>query len=262
MRDAEPEVRCALDLVAAAGGERQAFERLVTGINRNPIGQVAMTVSLFGLFRDATLATDTARHARGRFTAPDDVVRVSRAATTGMVYVPEVTSGFVSLLHPAPAHPGVHAWAALLEHWSGLPSLTELQRLDLLTAASRLGSETARIDLQRAVETVEDPNESRWADGNVLGATVGHAIGELRRRSPLLDKAMLERFLRADQVNMATAGVTAIAAHGDLDALRRLVVAHGDPAAGHAQDALANAIEVLSARVGVAVAADSGRYVL
>ncbi len=217
----------ALGVMAAGAGDATAFERLISEMDRNPLEHVGMTVSLLGNFRDASMAEAAAQQARDRFRSPEEIVRLSHAAVTGILYRMEADFGFGGVLHPAQPHPGIAPWTALVEDWAATPDFTDLQRIDVLTASSRLGSETSRSELQHLVEGITDPNDPRWSDGNLLGATVSHAIVELRRRKPLLDRDMLERFVRADQINLAVAGINALTAHGDLDALERLLAATG-----------------------------------
>jgi len=231
-------------------------------MDRNPLEHVGMTVSLLGNFRNASMAEAAAQQARDRFTWPEEIARLSHAAVTGILYRMEADFAFGGILHPAQPHPGIAPWTALVEDWAATPDLTDLQRIDVLTASSRLGSATSRSELQHLVEGITDPNDPRWSDGNLLGATVSHAIAELRRREPLLDKDMLERFVRADQINLAVAGINALTAHGDLDALERLLAAHRELPVGHERNEVSNAMEVLSRRLGAVIRVIEGRFEL
>jgi hypothetical protein len=247
------ELRCALDLLAASSGDQTAFASLIADIDKNPLHHVGMTVSLLGNYRDADLAENAAEQARRRFADPADIVALSNDAVIGMLYRLEFEFGFGGPAHPAQPHPGIAHWTTLVEDWSQTPGLTELQRIDVLTSASRLGAEEARTQLEQIVIHITDPNDPRWNDGHSLGATVAHAVSELRRRKPLLAKDFLDRLLRADQINLLMAGVHAMSAHGDRDALERLLAAHGEHVDGHERDELANAIEVLSLKLGLVV---------
>lgn len=259
--ETEIELRSALDIVAAAGDET-AFARLVSDLEKNPVNHVSMTVSMLGNFRGPRLAEEAAERARARFTTPDDLVRMSRAAVMGMLYKMEVLSGFTSLFHAAQPHPGIQPWTALVEDWSTSSGLTDLQKVETLTAASRLGAEEARDQLEQMVKGISDPNDPKWNDGNSLGATLGGAIAELRRRKPLLDKDLLDRLIRADQINLATAGINAMSAHGDHDALERLLAAHREDPGWHEKNELANAIELLSLKLGLVIRWVTGQYEL
>lgn len=258
--DAQVELRSALDLVAAGTGDTTAFRRLVADIGKNPTSHVSTTVSLLGNFRDAELAELAAQQVRGRFSEPEDVTRFSRSAVTGMLHRFELQFGFGGPVHHALPHPGIAHWTALVEDWCETSNLTPLQNLDVLTSAARLGAEEARTRLERAVEGISDPNDPAWNDGNSLGSTVAQAIAELRRRKPLLDKDLLDRLIRADQINLCMAGVKAMSAHGDRDALERMLLAHHEGPGWHEKDELANAIEVLSMKIGVTVRLVEGHY--
>jgi len=246
----------------AAAGDETAFARLASDIESNSVRYVSMTVSMFGNFRDARLAEEAAERARARFTAPDDMVHISRAAVTGMLYKMESDFGFGGVLHPAQPHPGIEPWAALVEDWSTSPGLTDLQQVEALTASSRLGAEEARTRLELMVEGISEPNDPKWNDGNSLGSTLGQAVAELRRRRPLLDEDLLDRLIRADQINLVTAGIKALAAHGDRDALERLLAAHREGPDWHEKNELANAIELLSLKLGLVIRLIDGRYEL
>jgi hypothetical protein len=76
----------------------------------------------------------------------------------------------------------------------------------------------------------------------------------------LLDKDFLDQLIRANQINLLTAGVRAMSSHGDRDALERLLVAHREDPGWHEKDALANAIELLSLKLGVVIRGIEGRY--
>ena len=170
--------------------------------------------------------------------------------------------GFGGILHAAQPHPGIQPWMTLVEDWSTSSDLTDLQQVDALTAASRLGAEEARSQLERLVKGISDPNEPKWNDGSSLGATLDHAITELRRRQPLLDKDLLDRLIRANQINLVTGGINAMSAHGDRDALERLLAAHRENPDWHAKNELANAIELLSAKLGRVIRLVTGHYEL
>lgn len=254
------ELRSALDLVAASAGDQTAFARLIADIDRNPLHHVGMTISLLGNYRDANLGETAAEQARERFTEPEDIVRLSSHAVIGMLHRLELEFGLGGPAHPAQPHPGIAHWTTLVEDWSQTPGLTDLQRIDVLTSASRLGAEEARTQLEQIVTRITDPNDPRWNDGHSLGATVGGAVSELRRRKPLLDKDFLDGLLRADQINLMMTGVHAMSAHGDRDALQRLLVAHREHLGWHQRDELANAIEVLSLKLGLVVRLVDGQF--
>ena len=204
------EFLAALDSAAAFEGDQAGFERLVAHVGRNSIGDVGMTISLLGNYRNAQLAELAAQHARDRFTEPEDIARLSKNAVIGMLHRMEVKDGFTGLVHRAQPHPGIAHWTELIEDWCHTANLTALQHTTVLTAASRLGSEEARAQLERVVEGIEDPNDPKWNDGHSLGATVAHAVSELRRRKPLLDKDLVDRLIRADQINLLMSGVKAM----------------------------------------------------
>lgn len=258
--DSQVELRSAVDVMAAGVGDKTAFARLIADIDKNPVNHVGMTISLLGNYRDAQLAETSAQMARDRFTEPEDIVRLSSRAVTGMLHRLELDLGFGGLVHPAPPHPGIASWATLVAHWSQTPNLTELQSIDALTSASRLGAEEARAQLERALEGVTDPNDPKWNDGNSLGATLSHAVAELRRRKPLLDKDLLDRLVRANQINVVTAGVNALSAHGDRDALERLLAAHREVPGWHEKNELANAMELLSPKLGIVIRIVEDKY--
>lgn len=251
--ETQVDLRSALDVVAAGSGDRAAISRLLTDIDKISIHHVGASVSMLGNYREAELAEIAARQAQERLSEPRDIVQLSSSAVIGMLFRLEEGGGFVGVLHPAQPHPGIAHWTALVEDWSRTPGLTELQLVDVLTSASRLGSEEARARLEQVIAGISAPNDPKWNDGNSLGATVGHAVSEIRRRKPLLDKSVLDRLLRADQFNLLLSGVHAMSAHADEDALRRLLVAHREHPGGHERDELANAVEGLSLKLGLVV---------
>jgi hypothetical protein len=256
------ELRSALDVMAAAEGDETAFIRLVSDIEKSPLNYASMTVSMLGNFRSPGLAEKAAESARARFTTPDDVVRMSQAAVTGMLHKMEVSFGFGGVLHPAQPHPGIEPWTSLVEDWSKCSGMTDLQQVEVLTASSRLGAAEAGSQLERMVEGIADPNDPKWNDGNSLGATLSRAVSELRRRKPVLDKGLLDRLIRADQINLVTAGINALSGHGDHEALERLLAAHRENPGWHEKNALANAIELLSLKLGVVIRLVNGQYEL
>jgi hypothetical protein len=258
--ESQIEFLAALDTAAASEGDLDGFERLIADISRNTTRDVGMTISLLGNYRDAQLAERAAQQARDRFTDPEDIAQLSNDAVTGMLYRMEVEDGITGLLHRAQPHPGIGYWAALVEDWCQTPNMTALQRISVLTSASRLGADGARAQLEKLVEGIDDPNDPKWNDGHALGSTVGQAVTELRRRKPLLDKNLLDRLVRADQINLVMSGVKALTAHGDRDALTRLLAAHREVSDWHQKDELANAIELLSLKLGVIVRLNDGQY--
>lgn len=251
--EAQTELRSALDLVAAGAGDKAAIHRLIAGIDTMSPVHVRTSISLLGNYRDADLAEMAAQHARDRFNEPEDVVALANSAVIGMLYKMDLSFGFGGLLHHTQPHPGLAHWSALVDEWSQTPGLTDLQLLDVLTSACLLGVDEARIRLDRAVKRVDDPNDPKWNDGHSLGATTAHAVSELRRRTPLLDKDFLDKLLRSDQINLLAEGARAMSAHGDRDALERLLAAHREHPRWRDRDALANAIEALSLKLGLVV---------
>lgn len=258
--DSQIELRSAVDVTAAGAGDETAFARLIANIDKNPVNHVGMTISLLGNYRDAQLAETGAQTAQDRFTEPEHIVRLSSHAVTGMLHRLELEFGFGGFVHPAQPHPGIASWATLVAHWSQTPILTELQSIHALTSASRLGADEARAQLERALVGVTDPNDPKWNDGDSLGATLGHAVFELRRRKPLLDKDLLDRLVRANQINLVMAGINALSAHGDRDALERLIAAHRECPGWHEKNELANAIELLSLKLGIVIRIVEGQY--
>ena len=240
-------------LFAARYGDRAAFETLIERIADNPIDIAGQTISLFGHYPGRELAERAADLARTRILTGEDSIRLASSATTGMLYIYEMEYGLGGTLRYTHPHAGTGHWMELIEEWSERNDVTEIQRIMLLTAASQLGSERARTRLEAAVLALTDPDNSKYDEEDDYGQAMSSAIREARRRRPPLPLALAERFVRANRPNVPFAGVSAIEAHGNWEAMELLIKLHGDVSHWYLKDTLANSIESLAAKLGVIV---------
>jgi hypothetical protein len=112
------------------------------------------------------------------------------------------------------------------------------------------------------VLAISDPDDMRYDADDDLGLTLRNALSEVRRRRPLVPFDLAERFARARRANVRYEGVSAIAAHGNRAALELLIRLTGEDRDWFRRDVAANAIETLSARLGVSVRREQGKLVV
>lgn len=258
----DEELRLTLQLFEARFGDRALFEKLVDGIGRNPVGHAATTIALFGHFPDRELAERAAMLIRSRELSADEVVGIAHSVRTGMLFIFEMDSGFGGGLRPAPLHPGLAVWMELLENWAEGHKLFPRERLQVLTAAAELGSERARAGLEAEIPAIDDMDGEEWTKDDELGHTLSNALRELQRRTPLLPSTLIDKIVASTRFNIASRGIDALQASGDVEALQRLIDLHASKSDWHVKDTIANTIELLAARQGVMIRKADGRYQL
>lgn len=249
----DAELAIIIRLFAARYCDRSAFETLVDQIVKNPIHLVGETIALFGHYPSRELAERAADLAQARVESGEDATRIAHSASIGMLYIYEMDYGFGGALRYTNPHAATNRWMELIEDWSDREDLTEVQRMTLLTQASRLGSLRARASLEANVLALTDPDDPRYDEEDGYGHTIRSVISEARRRRPLLPLELAERFVRAKRPNVPYAGVSAIEAHGNREAMELLVKLHGGASDWHVKDMLANSIEAMAAKLGIVV---------
>lgn len=254
------EIKLALRLVDARFGDGAVFEGLVEDVGDMPLQHAATTVALFGHFKERELAERARTLVGRRHLSGGEVVRMAHAAVTGMRYVFEMDSGFGGVAVHAPPHPGISAWKALLEDWSTNDDLSQSDRLAVLTAASELGSDWAKAELERIVQTINDFDEPAWVDAEGSGGTVSDALRQIQRQCPELSTTLVEKTLASTNYNVVMVGVIALQARGDAAALGRLLALHAATSEWHLKAAISDSIELVAARQGVVIVQDRGRY--
>lgn len=253
--DIHPDILDIVRLFSARFGDRSAFTQLVEKMADGRIELAAQAVSLFGHHPDRILAERAADLSEKHIVDVQDAVRLGHAATTGMLYVFEMDSLMGGSLRHAAPHAGTGRWMQLVEKWSDRDDLGIVQKLQLLTSASRLGSIRARAKL-RAEVLLLDPDAAVFDLEDGYGNMMSNAIREVRRTALPLPLSLGEKFVRAKRPNLPQVGTTAIAAHGNHEALQLLLKLHGEVAEWFVRSTLEDAIESLSAKLSVAVRRD------
>ena len=254
------EIKLTLQLIEARFGDRTVFDCLVDGISQIPIEYAATTIALFGHFPDRALAEHAVMLTRNRELSAEEVVRIANSVGTGMLYIFEMDFGFGGLLRPSPPHPGLAAWAELLEDWAARADLSLPGRLVVMTVAAELGSERARAKLEAEVFVIDDMDGPEWTEDDTDGHTLSRALREIRRRKPVLSAALIEKIVASARYNVAANGIGALQAIGDADALQRLIALHEARSDWPLGDTIANAIELMAARQGVVILKVDGGY--
>lgn len=252
--DIDPTIADTFRLFAARYGDKATFEALVARIADGSSELAARTVSLFGHHPERVLGETAAELAKTRGWTGADAVRVGSAAATGMLYVFEMDWGFGGVLRYATPHSATPRWMSLVEEWCDLADLTFLQRLQLLTAASQLGSASSRARLHAAIQSL-DP-DTVPLDGHHDDNVLSNAIHEVRRKGAHLPIELGERWTRSTMMNISSVGVSVIESHGTAMALRTLVRLHSQAKDWMLRDRLEGAIESLAAKLGAVVSRD------
>ena len=247
------EIRLTLQLVDARFGDRSTFHQLVCQLNHMPAKYAATTIALFGHYRDRELGERAATLIRERDLTRQQVVRVANSVSTGMLHVFEMDFGLGGVLLPALPHPATATWTELLEEWASRDDLSPLNRLTVLTIAAELGSESGRADLEATVFAMEDVDGPDWVENGQNALDISRALREIRRRKPLLRPDLVEKVVSSTRYNVAMQGIAALQAHDDADALRRLLDLHASESESFLRDSIANAIELMAARLGVVI---------
>jgi len=253
-------LRDVVRLFAARFGDRATFEELVEAIPVKSIEVVGQTISLFGHHPGRELAERAAHLVEARVNSGADASSLAHSVTTGMLYIYEMDYGLGGTLHHTQPHAGVQRWMEAVETWSARDDLSEIQRLRLLTAGAQLGSKVARVQLEATVLALSNPDDSRYDQEDDYRHVITSAIREARRRRPLLPLQLAERFVRAKRPNLPQTGISAIEAYESLDAMKLLISLHSELSDWYVNDALANAIEGLAAKLGLVVCKANGKF--
>lgn len=254
-----PELVSLVQLIAARYGNAGAFKALVESIPTQALSVVGLTISLFGHYPSRDLALHAADLVRTRVCTGPEAASLAGSAVTGMLYVFEMDFGLGGALRYTQPHAATEAWKEVVEGWSERGDLTDVQRLKILSSASKLGSERARDRLQGEIVNIGDPDAARFAEDD-YGHTIADAIREVRRRCSLLPLSLLETLIRAKRPNVPIAGVSALEAHGNHEALTLMARLHRELDDYWTQDQLANAIEALSSKLGCIVEGKGGAF--
>ena len=148
----------------------------------------------------------------------------------------------------------------LLEDWGERDDLSSLGRLTVMTVSAQLGSERARERLEEVVFGIDDMDGPEWTEDDRQGHTLSHALREVRRRKPVLPTALIEKIVASARYNVATNGISALEAIGDIDALQRLIALYEAKSNWMLRDTISNSIELIAARQGVVILKVDGRY--
>ena len=253
--DLAPKIVDIIHVFAARYGNTEIFQALVERIPESPINIAITSISLFGHFPDRALAERAANLAQMRGSSAADVVRFASAAITGMLYILEMDVGLGGVLRYTMPHAGARRWMEVVEEWSDRDDVNIVQRLDLLTCGSRLGSARSRSQLQLEVLSLTNLDAAVFDEDN-YGNVISSAIREACRRGPLLPLVLAERFVRSKRPNVPQVGVAAIEAYSTREALLLLVRLHGEITDWFLRSTLEGAIESLAARLGVMVRRD------
>lgn len=140
--------------------------------------------------------------------------------------------------------------------------LRPIDRLRLLALSSELGSERSGFLLAQLISSIDDFDAEDWLDDQEEGHVVSNALREVQRRTPLLEPRLIEKVLASRRSNVVSQGLRSLEALGTQDALRRLIVLHGEKDRFYIQDNIANTIELAAGRLGVSVRKVGGVYTL
>lgn len=140
--------------------------------------------------------------------------------------------------------------------------LRPIDRLRLLALSSELGSERSGFLLAQLISSIDDFDAEDWLDDQEEGHVVSNALREVQRRTPLLEPRLIEKVLASRRSNVVSQGLRSLEALGTQDALRRLIVLHGEKDRFYIQDNIANTIELVAGRLGVSVRMVGGVYTL
>lgn len=256
----EDEIKIALRLVDARFGNKDVFGGLVEDLVEMPLQHARTTIALLGHFRVRALAERAAALLVRRDLPEGGKAEIAGAAVTGMLYVFEMDMGFGGVLVSAPPHPGVPVWLTLLEDWCGDDDLTQSDRLAVLTAASELGSEWARAEMEREVSEIDDWDASPWIDGEKKQGTLTAALREIQRGIPGLALSLIEKALASNSFNVMMVGVRALQARSDATALNQLIALHDRTTEWVLRGSISESIELVAARLGVVIGQERGRY--
>jgi hypothetical protein len=247
------EVRDMMATLAARYGNRIAFENLISRLPTLSLSVASTTIALFGHYPFRPLGLRAAEAVRSRVTSASEAAVFAYNIAIGMTSIYEMDSFQGGALRPSPRHPAFDVWAEIVDSWAGWNNSTEIQRLNILVAAVRLGSGRAIDALQSLVNSLADPDHPRFDAEDSYGNSIRAAIDEVRRKRRLLPLEVCERFARAARPNVPYAGISVIAAHADRAALDLLIRLHNDPPKRDLQSTLSESIEPLAARLGLTI---------
>ena len=112
------------------------------------------------------------------------------------------------------------------------------------------------------VLAIEDPDDSRYDEGDQLGQGMREAVSEVRRWNGPIPLDLATRLTRAGRANVPYAGIAAIGAHGTRDALDLLIALHNEQGDRHHRSTLAGEIETLAGKLGVFIQRDGASLTL
>ena len=147
-------------------------------------------------------------------------------------------------------------WADLVESWISRGDASEIQRLQILIAATRLGCIPAVDILAHWVCGFSQSDYVPFGDSFWYCPHVSLAMSCLRQRRRLLPLTVCERLMHVPRPGLGYAPIEAISAHADRSALDLLLRLHNDPSESDRRGGLCDAIEILGGRLGLSFARD------
>lgn len=251
-----------LRILEARYGNVKLYDDLIEMIPDADMECVGATVSLFGHYKSRNAAERAAELVQKRDLSADDVTAFSGEAMTGMTSIFEMDSFRAGVLLPTLPHPGIRIWRELVEEWSDRKDISDLQRLEIASAGSSLGSELCSQKLESILMTISNFDDEKWDDDEGYGHKISNALHRFRRLKPVLPISIAEKLTQSKKYNIASHGVHAFRSLGTHEALERLIDIHATSDDWSLRDTIEDAIEQLSVKTSVPLTKSGGKFVV
>lgn len=260
--DLGPQITSIGLLHAAASGDRLAFEQLIERLPTLTMPVAIQAMTLFGHYPGLPLVERAVELIQQRQLTSDEITQFASAGATGLRYIYDSEDGLGGTLRDAPLHAGGPKWAELLDTWSDITELADTERMTVLLNAAALGSERAKDALTELVLAIEDPDDTRYDKGDQLGHTMRQSVREVRRWRGQISLDLATRLVRSKRPNVPYAGIEAVAAHGDRQALGLLLLLHNETDDWHVRDTIKNKVETLAGKLGAFIVSNDMKLLI
>lgn len=260
--DVDLDIANMLRIFEARFGDKASYDELIEMIPDADMECVSATISLFGHYKNKDAAERAAGLVQMRQLSPTEVAACSGDVVSGMTTIFEMDSYRSGVLSSTKPHPGISVWSDIVEGWVDRNDLSDLQRLEVASAGSSLGSERCSYQLESILNAITDFDDEKWDTDDGGGHKVSNALHRLERVKPVIPLPMAELLIRSKKFNIAIHGVRAFKSHGSREALQRLIFAHSSSEDWFRRDTIENAIEQLSAMISVPLSKIDGQFVL
>jgi hypothetical protein len=210
-----------LQVYQLRGGDRDAYLSMIDRIEHAPLDVVQAVLASMNMFPEKALGDLALEKLRRRKGSSSGLAALARSALTGLTSRISHDGWNSYGIEDANVHPSWLSWIPQFDEWLATEGLSKVERLRLVETMIEIRPELLP-ELKAIIFDVTNPDEPDWDDddyGHVLRA----GMDELRRHRVPIPLDFAAMFVRAKRPNLPFAGIAAIGAWANEEALQLLI---------------------------------------